>query len=195
MGFSRQEYWSGLPLPSPLSVCIRGLHYLAPTKMHTLNQLGSWAGGEGGKPRMRWSDSITDSMDMSLRKLWNIVKDREGWCAVVHGVSKCWMWLNYRLSHVRLFVTKWAIQSMNSPCQNTGVGSLSHIRGIFPTQVSNQGLPHCRQTLYQLNHKGGPRILEWVAFPFSSRSSGLRNQTRVSCISGRFFTNWAVLKW
>ena len=44
-------------------------------------------------------------------------------------------------------------------------------RGIFPTQGSNAGLPHCRQILYQLSHKGSPRILEWVAHPFSSRSS------------------------
>ena len=42
----------------------------------------------------------------------------------------------------------------NSPGQNTGVGSLSLLQGIFPTQGSNSGLPHCRQILYQLNHKG-----------------------------------------
>ena len=42
----------------------------------------------------------------------------------------------------------------NSPGQNTGVGSLSLLQGIFPTQGSNPGLPHCRQSLYQLSHKG-----------------------------------------
>ena len=59
----------------------------------------------------------------------------------------------------------------NSLGQNTGVGSLSLLQGIFPTQESNWGLVHCRQTLYQLSHKGSPRILEWVAYPFSSGSS------------------------
>ena len=40
-------------------------------------------------------------------------------------------------------------------------------RGLFPTQGSNPGLPHCRQILYQLSHQGSPRILKWVAYPFS----------------------------
>ena len=80
----------------------------------------------------------------------------------------------------------------NSPGQNTAVGSLSLLQGIFPTQGSNSGLPHCRQILYQLSHKGSPRILEWVAYPFSSRSSWPRNRTRVSCIAGGFLTNWAI---
>ena len=80
----------------------------------------------------------------------------------------------------------------NSPGQNTGVDSLSLLQGIFPTQGLNPGLPHCRQILYQLSHKGRPRILEWVAYPFSSGYSWPRNQTGVSCIAGRFFTNWAI---
>ena len=80
----------------------------------------------------------------------------------------------------------------NSPGQNTRVGNHSLLKGIFPTQGSNAGLPHCRHILYQLSHHGSPRIPEWVIYPFSSGSTRSRNQTEVSCIAGRFFTSWAT---
>ena len=79
----------------------------------------------------------------------------------------------------------------NSPGQNAGVGSLSLLQGIFPTQGSNPGLLHSGQILYQLSHQGIPRILEWVACAFSSRSSRPSNPTGVSSIAGGFFTSWA----
>ena len=65
----------------------------------------------------------------------------------------------------------------NSPGQNTGLGSLSLLQGIFPTEGSTPGLPHCRRILYQLSHRGSPRILEWVAYSFSRGSSQSKNQT------------------
>ena len=96
------------------------------------------------------------------------------------------------LTHVRLFTTTGLYSPWNSPGQNTGVGSHSLLQGIFSTQGLNPGLLYCRQILYQLSHKGSPRILEWKAHPFSTESSWPRNRTRVSCIAGRFFTNWAI---
>ena len=71
-----------------------------------------------------------------------------------------------------------------NPVDNTALGILqarilegvaSCLQGIFPTQTSNPGLPHCRRILYQLSHKGNPRILEWVAYLISRGSSHPRS--------------------
>ena len=74
----------------------------------------------------------------------------------------------------------------NSPGKNTGVGSLSLLQGIFPTQGLNPGLPHCRQILYQLSHQGSS--LEWVAVLFSRQSFKSRDQTQVFHTAGGLFT-------
>ena len=67
----------------------------------------------------------------------------------------------------------------DSPGKNTRVGCHALPQRVFPTQGPNPCLLRCRQILYLLTHQGSPRILEWVAFPFSRGSSLPRNPSRV----------------
>ena len=142
IGFSRQEYCSGLPFSSPCDLPNPGIELGSPAL-----QTDALSSEPLGKP-----SEIHSVMSDSLRP---------------QGLYSPW----------------------DSPGQNTGADNLSLLQGIFPTQGSNPDLPHCRQILCQLSHKGSPRILEWVACPFSSRSSLPRNWTQVSCIAGRFFAS------
>ena len=157
MGFSRQEYWSGLPFPSPGDLPDPGIKPKSPAL-----EADALTSESPGKPSAMKSES--ESRSVMSDSLW------------AHGLYSPW----------------------NSPGQNTGMGSLSLLQGIFQTQGSNPGLPHCRRILHQLSHKGRQGILEWVAYPFSSRSSLPRNWTDVSSVAGRIFPNWAireVLRW
>ena len=80
----------------------------------------------------------------------------------------------------------------NSPGQNTGEHSRSLLQGNLPNSGIKPRSPTLQADSLPAEPQGSPRILEWVVYPFSSISSWLRNWTRVSCIAGRFFTNWAI---
>ena len=98
--------------------------------------------------------------------------------------------MSYSLQPHRLY-SPW-----NSSGQNTGVGGLSLLQEIVPTQGLNLGLLHCRWILYQLSHKGSPRILEWVSYSFCSGSSWPRNCTGVSFIAEKeMATHSSTLAW
>ena len=112
MGFSRQEYWSGLPYPSLGHLPNPGTELRSPTL-----QSDSLPSEPPGNPQIE-SRSV---MSNSLR-------------------------------------TNELYSPWNSLGQNTGVGYLSLLQGIFPTQGLKPGLLHCRRILYQLSHKGSPEM-------------------------------------
>ena len=140
-----------------------------------------------------WEDPLEEGIATHSSILnWRIPMDKGAWWATVHRVTSSGTWLKWLRTHTHWMNEYYTYIPWNSPGQNTEVGSLSLLQGIFPTKGLNSGLPHCRQILYQLSHKRSLSILEWVAYPFSSRSSQPRNWTSLSCITGGFFTNWAI---
>ena len=94
-----------------------------------------------------------------------------------HTALLSWFFFFCFESPVPLFATPWTIQSMEFSGQNTGVGRLSLLQGIFPTQGSNPGLPPCRQVLYQLSHQGSPLKVLKVQTPRHQHPHFVRMQT------------------
>ena len=101
-----------------------------------------------GRQRMRWLDGIADSMAMRMGRLWELVLDRETWCAVVHGVTKRRTWLSnwtelmchLLCSVAQLCPTLWSSRLLcpwNFLGKNTGVGCHFPLQQVFPTQGLN----------------------------------------------------------
>ena len=138
--------------------------------------MGKIEGKRWGWQRMRWLDSITDSVDMNLNKFQEIVKDREAWLVAVHRVTKSQTWLSdwtkketidkelLLCVHAQLWLT------LCNPLDYSPSGSSVH--GIFQA-----------------------RILEWVAISSSRESSWPRDWTQVSwisCIGRQIFCHCAT---
>ena len=139
---------------------------------------------------LQWADYCEKSGRHGLIPLWFPGLSSCGGFWPLTGRARSWctcLWNPWESeSHSIMSNSLWPnglYSPWNSSGQNTGMDSLSVLQKIFPTQGLNQGLPHCGQVLYQLSHKGNPRILEWVACPFSSGSSWHRNRSGVSHIA------------
>ena len=103
---------------------------------------------------MRWADSLEKTLMLGKIE-GRRRRGKRGWDGWMASPTQWTCEVKVAQSCLTLCDSPW-----NSPGENTGVGNLSLLQRIFPTQGLNPGLPLCRQILYQLSHKGSPRILE-----------------------------------
>ena len=146
LGFSSQEYWSGLPFPSPMHACVLS-HF-----SHVWFCVTPW--------------TVAHQTPLSM------------------GFSR---------EEYQSGLPSPPLSSWSNPCLLC-LPALAggYLPPVPPGKPRDQSQVSHIAVGFFISHKGSPRILEWIAYPFSSGSSQPRSRTRVSCIAGRFFTNWAI---
>jgi len=138
-----------------------------------------WRQEEKGQQRTRWLEDIIDSMEMNLSKLWEIVKDRGGWCAAVHRVAKSWTQLNDWTPHFlpcRLFrhlqrqhITSWSVFSNApifppslwlQPSQVPGLCDYTRVTQVIQEHPLSHGFNHLCQVVPWPGSKPVPPVVE-----------------------------------